>query len=138
MKLQILWGVTLAVAALSAIPAQAGSFRARNGATVNTVNAAVFEVVPRGTAAGPSYWCAAADYAQRGLRAAWTAKIYIARGLGPSATTGRRSAVQFTMDPQAAGVTPTPPSLSINSLRAGDSMSVQQAASYCNTDLGRR
>ena len=135
MKLQILWGVALAVAGLSAIPAQAGSFRARNGATVNTVNAAVFEVVPRGTAVGPTYWCAAADYSQRGLKAAWTAKIYIARGLGPSVTTGRRSAVQFTLDPKAAGVTPTPPSLSINALKTGDSLSVQQAFTYCNTAL---
>ena len=90
---------------------------------------------PRGTAVGPTYWCAAADYSQRGLKAAWTAKIYIARGLGPSVTTGRRSAVQFTLDPKAAGVTPTPPSLSINALKTGDSLSVQQAFTYCNTAL---
>lgn len=104
---------------------------------VNPVNAHVFEVIGRGGTNGVEYWCSAADHAQRVLRAPWTARLYIARSLGPSVTTNRRSAVQFTLDPEAAGVTPSSPSLSINALRTGDSMSVQQAHSYCMAPMRR-
>lgn len=117
--------------------AEASTFTARSGARVNPVNAAVFEVIPRGRSSGQAYWCAAGDYAQRALRAPWTATVYIARGMGQSVTTGRRSAVQFTLDPGAAGITPAASSLSLNSLKPGENMSVQQAYSYCNVPPSR-
>ncbi|MBK0326913.1 hypothetical protein I5535_06345 [Rhodobacteraceae bacterium F11138] len=116
-------------------PVLANAFTARNGARVNPVNAAVFEVVPRGGGGGGLYWCGAADYAQRALKAPWQARVYIARGLGPSETTNRRSAAQFTLDPQTAGVTPSAPSLSINALKVGDSMTVQQGFAYCQKQV---
>jgi hypothetical protein len=47
-------------------------------------------------------------------------------------TTNRRSAVQFTLDPDAAGITAIAPSISLNALKPGDNMSVQQGDSYCN------
>ncbi|AVO39549.1 hypothetical protein [Pukyongiella litopenaei] len=114
------------------VPLSALAFSAPHGARVNPVSNAVFEVVPRSSGNGPVFWCAAADYARRALGAPWTARIYIARGRGVSETTGRRSSVQFTLDPAAAGIQPMPPSVSLNALRAGDNMSVQEANSYCH------
>lgn len=115
----------------------ADAFTSRNGARVNPVDKVVFEVVPRNASTGPDIWCAASEYAQIALKAPWTAKLYIARGRGPSVTTNRRTAVQFTLDPAAAGVTPVPSGLSMNSLKAGESMSVQLAGSYCVTPTAR-
>lgn len=116
-------------ATLVALPADA--FTARNGARVNPVNSAVFEVVPSGSSAGQSIWCAASQYARRTLKAGWQSQVYVARGMGPSETTNRRSAVQFTIDPGAAGITPTGGSHSLNSFVVGDHMSVQQADRFC-------
>lgn len=113
-------------------PDAAFAFSGKRGTRVAPVNKVVFEVVARSSGSGPEYWCGAADYARRALGAEWKATIYIARGRGPSVTTGRRSAVQFTLDPAAAGITPIPPSISLNSLKVGDNMTVQQGNSYCN------
>jgi hypothetical protein len=115
----------------------ASAFNGQRGTRVGQVNKAVFEVVVRNTGAGPDYWCGAADYARRVLGASWQTEIYIARGRGASVTTGRRSAVQFTINPDAAGVTPIPPALSLNSLKVGDHMTVQKANTYCNMPTGR-
>jgi len=108
------------------------AFRGGGDTRVAPVNKAVFEVVARGSGTGYAYWCGAADYARRALGADWQDTIYIARGRGESVTTGRRSAVQFTLDPVAAGITPTGSSISLNALKVGDNMSVTQANSYCN------
>ncbi|MEY8829004.1 hypothetical protein AB9K34_11410 [Sedimentitalea sp. XS_ASV28] len=115
-----------------ALPQAGEAFTSKLGARVNPVNSSVFEVVPKSSGDGQVFWCSAADYAQRELRAPWQARIYIARGRAPSMTTGRRSSVQFTLDPQAAGITPAPSSISLNSLKVGESMTVQQAYGYCS------
>jgi hypothetical protein len=120
---------------LTILPDDGDAFTSRRGAKVNPVNAAVFEVVPKSGGIGADYWCGAADYAHRQLKASWQARIYIARGRGPSVTTGKRSAVQFTLDPAAAGITPAPSSLSLNSLKVGESMSVQNGFSYCQKEV---
>jgi hypothetical protein len=113
-------------------PDAAQAFNGRRGTRVAPVNDAVFEVVARNSGSGPEYWCGAADYSRRVLGAGWSTTIYIARGRGHSETTGRRSAVQFTLNPSAAGITPASQSLSLNSLKVGDHMSVQQGNTYCN------
>lgn len=123
--------LALTAAGILAIPTSADAFTGRRGTRVNPVDAVVFEVIARTAGSGADYWCGAGEYASRGLGAPWTARIYIARGRGPSVTTGRKSAVQFTLDPAAAGVTPTAPTISLNTLRVGDSMSVQQARGHC-------
>lgn len=120
----------LVVCAL-ALPAPADAFTGRRGVKVNPVDSVVFEVIARTAGSGADYWCGAAEYAQRALGAPWTATIFIARGRGPSVTTGRKSAVQFTLDPSAAGTSDDKRSWSLNALRAGDSMSVQSAYTYC-------
>lgn len=124
-------GVALLAGSLLALPQAGDAFTSRLGARVNPVNTAVFEVVPRSSGDGQVFWCSAADYAHRALGASWQARLYIARGRAPSVTTGRRSSVQFTLDPTAAGIIPAPSSLSLNALKTGETMSVQQAFTYC-------
>ena len=114
-----------------AMPGTADAFKGKRGTTVNPVDGAVFEVMARTAGSGPDYWCGASDYARRALGADWQARIYIARGRGQSATTNRRSAVHFTLDPAAAGIKPIDPAISLNALKVGDNMSVQQANGYC-------
>ena len=124
-------GLALIAGLVLSIPQTGNAFTSKLGARVNPVNSSVFEVVPKSSGNGQVFWCSAADYAQRALRASWQARIYIARGRAPSVTTGRRSSVQFTLDPKAAGITPAPSSLSLNALKVGESMTVQQAHGYC-------
>lgn len=118
-------------------PQAADAFNGKFGVRVAQVNDAVFEVVPRSSGSGPVFWCGAADYARQVLGAGWKTTIYIARGRGQSVTTNRRSAVQFTLDPSTAGITPIEQSLSLNSLKVGDNMSVQQANQYCTMPPSR-
>jgi len=124
-------GVCAATALLIVAPTLADAFNGKRGTRVAPVNDAIFEVVGRASADGMDYWCGAADYARRALGAPWTARVFIAQGRAQSVTTNRKSAVQFTLNPGAAGTSSGSPSLSLNSLREGDNMTVQQAYSYC-------
>lgn len=123
-----------AIVSLSvALPGAAAAFNGKGGTQVAPVNNAVFEVVLRGNSRNAgAYWCGASDYARRALKAPWSAKVYVARSWGPSVTTGRKSAIQFTLDPAAAGIQPRSPSLSLNKMPVGDNMSIQQANMQCN------
>ncbi|MGR3760166.1 hypothetical protein ACUXV3_08525 [Roseobacteraceae bacterium NS-SX3] len=126
------WIVPLTLAAILIGPAVAEAFSSRKGGRVNPVTPQVFEVIPRDPVLGAEFWCAAGDYARRALGAPWAAPVYIYRGRSVSVTTGRRSAVQFTLDAGLAG-NPEPGRYgSQNSLRRGDNMPVQRAANYCN------
>lgn len=119
-------------ALLLALPIPAEAFNARRNMHVNPVDSAVFEVIAPTAAPGGDYWCGAADYAQRALEAPWIARIYIARGRGPSVTTQRRTAVQFTLQPEVAGVQPLDPVFVMNMMKPGDSMTVAHALSFCD------
>lgn len=121
----------LAAAVLIGLAPQAQAFSSWNGYRVNQVDEFVFEVIPRGRSRTDDYWCSAADYARRVLGADWRQRIYIVRGYGPSVTTGRKTAVQFTLDPVAAGVAPLDSGGIRSGLRAGDSMTVQRANAFC-------
>ncbi|KIC13804.1 hypothetical protein [Leisingera sp. ANG-Vp] len=126
--------LSLAAAVPAVLPEQAAAWNDRRAARINTVSQDVFEVVP-GIASGRIFWCVAADHAQRTLKAPWNADLYITRGLGPSETTGRVSAVQFTLNPDLA---PAASRGNINSLEAGQRLSVQRAYDYCYRLPGRR
>ncbi|MFD3189427.1 hypothetical protein ACFMPD_04025 [Sedimentitalea sp. HM32M-2] len=126
-----LYSVALVAGLVAALPQAGAAFTSRGGTKVNPVNAAIFEVVPKTGGSGGVFWCGAADFAQRQMKAPWQARIFVARGRGPSVTTGKRSAVQFTLDPAAAGIQPAESSLSVNEFAVGESMSVQQAFYYC-------
>lgn len=121
----------IAAMLVTTIPSIADAFSGKRNTRVNPVNSAVFEVYGRGGMSGENFWCGAADYAHRALGAQWSATLYIARGRAPGETVNKKSTVQFTLDPGAAGITPERPSLSLNSLKVGDNMSVQAAYQYC-------
>lgn len=133
--------VSYAMAALSAVllslPISAEAFSAKRNMRVYPVDNVVFEVIARTAGGAGDYWCGAADYAQRALGASWTARVYVVRGRGPSVTTGRRTAVQFTLQPAAAGVQPIDPALSIDMMKPGDSMTVAHALTYCDRQPAR-
>ncbi|WP_298846294.1 hypothetical protein [uncultured Ruegeria sp.] len=104
---------------------------ARNGYRTEPINATEFEVIPRGDQRAEGYWCAAADYARRTLGAGWKDQIYVVRGYGPSVTTGRKTAVQFsTKQPENVGAQPS--SFVSFGFKPGYSMSVQGANARCN------
>ncbi len=129
---QISLALTVLTAVLLALPVPADAFSGRHNTRVNPVNDVVFEVIARTAGSADDYWCGAAEYAHRALGAPWSAHIYIVRGRGPSVTTGRRTAVQFTLHPGAAGVVPRDPAFLMNRMSPGDNMSVQQAIRSCD------
>lgn len=102
------------------------------GWEVNPVNDVVYEAVSEGAHGGAAFWCAAGSYAEIHLKAKPGAEIYVARGAGPSETTNRRSAAQFTLDPAAAGITPTGPSKNLNELVVGEHMTAGRARNFCS------
>ena len=125
----------LAVASLITLSVSATASAARNGFQAHPLNDTDFEVIPGPRMDTDGYWCAAADYARRNLGAGWRDEIYILRGYGPSETTGRRTAVQFSMQmPANLG---QQSSVSAG-FRAGDSMSVQRANGRCNSRVNTR
>jgi len=128
--------VFAATSLVLALPDSLAANASRHSIRVNPVYDGVFEVIPR-SGNGFLFWCGAADYAHRELRMPWSAKLHITRGLGPSETTGRRSAVQFTLDANLAATAPAGGYRSVNSLQAGDTMSVQRAFEYCFVPFGR-
>jgi hypothetical protein len=130
-------GALVSAAVIGALPLAAQAFSAKKNMQVNTLNSEVFEVVSSRAAKGYEYWCAVGDYAQRGKGMPWKANIYVARGLGQSETTDKTSAVQFTFDPKAAGTPVSASYRSTSDVFVGDTMSVRQAVSQCQTLSGR-
>lgn len=126
----------LAASLILALPDVSAANASRHSIRVNPVSDGVFEVIAR-SGSGYLFWCGAADHVQRVLRLPWNTSLYIYRGLGPSETTGRRSAVQFTLDPNLAAAAPAGGYGSVNSLQAGDTMSVLRAHEYCFVPFGR-
>lgn len=121
-----------AVALVIAGAAQAQSFLATAGdARVYQINENVFEVVGNSGRGFDLWWCGAATYARRALGASWAQPVTISRTLGQSQATGRRSSVQFTLNPQALGIA-TLRSYSPNALVVGDTKTVQDANRSCS------
>jgi len=126
MKRVLTLSLLAAFASTAGIPAHA----ARNGFETNAISATEFEVIPRARRDIDGYWCAAADFARRTLGAGWQQRIYVLRGYGPSVTTGRKTAVQFSLTPpsgsaqQGSGISA--------GFVPGDSMKVQSANGRCN------
>lgn len=123
----------LTVFTLTGLSTQADALTTRMGDRVLPVNDVVFEVIPRGKQRVGDFWCAASEYARRELGAGWSDRIYLVRGRGPSVTTGRKTAVQFSLTPEAVGVTPLENELTTirTGLKVGDNMTVNQGNSYC-------
>jgi len=114
-----------------ALPIPAEAFTGRHGTRVNPMGDSSFEVIARTGGPVDEYWCGASDYARLVLGAPWTAQIYLLRGRGHSVTTGRRTAVQFTMDADAAPPEGQGQFQRYSLLNPGSHMSVQRAAGFC-------
>lgn len=115
-------------------PVAADAYTARNRMNVEDIGGSAFEVVSRnGKTGARDYWCAAGEYATaQGL--ASNARIYLLRAPGPSLSQPGRKAVQFTTRPEASGITPLSPQLSLTVTAIGDNLSVALAREYCLPD----
>ncbi len=121
------------VALLLCLPQVASAdFSAKRDMRVSRINDAVFEVYGSTAASSGRYWCGAGDYARRALNAPWTALIYVVRGRGPGVSVNKRTTVQFTLDPKAAGLQPAEGSFISLPLRVGRSQSVQLSVQDCD------
>jgi len=116
--------------------AASADFTARRDMRVSVVNDAVFEVYGRSPTSSERYWCGAADYAHRVLGAPWGARIHVVRGRGPGDSVNKRTTVQFTLDPEAAGIVPGKAPLVSLSLRVGRSQTVQRSIQDCTVPEG--
>jgi len=118
----------------SLVWANAFFFGTLNRFSVAQVDATKFEVIASGGRVGArNYWCAAGDYGiSQGVRS--NTRVYLAVAEGPSVTTPGRKAVQFTFDPEAAGITPISPQLSLSVKAVGDNMTLSAARQYCFDD----
>lgn len=120
-----------AIAITLAWPGLAAAFTSSNLMQVNPLPGGDFEVVARGRATHGDYWCAAGEYVLHTVSRTGTRRIYISRGLGRSDTTGRRSAVQFSLKAPAQPEGSDSYSLSIR--RIGENLSVAAANAYCHS-----
>ncbi len=118
---------TMAALVLLNVPAVATA--APNGFQTEPISSTEFEVIPRARRDVDGYWCAAADFARRSLGAGWQQPIYVARGYGPSVTTGRKTAVQFSLAAPANAQQNMGISVGFT---AGQSRTVQSANGLCN------
>ncbi len=123
--------MSYAVLAALVLSTPASAFNGRIGYQTVALNSSVFEVIPRGRTDVDGYWCAAADFARRTLGAGWQQRIYVVRGYGPSEATGRKTAVQFSLQPPKETAQRSSKYVS-SGFKAGDSMSVQGANGRCN------
>lgn len=108
-----------------------GSFVTINDLRAVSLPDGRFEIKGRPTKTKDAYWCAAGDFARRGLGLPWDAKIYVVRGIGAAETGGARSAVQFTTTPEQLGITPYEADVVTDVLTPGYSRAVNSARGYC-------
>ena len=120
------FGLAALLAVAVAAPAQASA-----GRKARAINANLYEVTGRNSGDGTGIWCEAANFARRTLKASWQTPIYVASPMGNSQFTGRKGAVQFTLNPKAVGVTPGTNTPSINKFVVGNTMTVQEANYQC-------
>ncbi len=117
-------------------PAALYAFTATNRLSVADVDSAVFEVVAVPGSGPRQFWCAAGQYAlSKGARS--NARIYLVSGRQPSVSEPGRTAVRFTLNPDAAGITPVEPQLTLNVDVTGDNLRVASARQYCGVVISR-
>ncbi|MGR3615695.1 MAG: hypothetical protein ACU0BB_06605 [Paracoccaceae bacterium] len=131
---RVLAGLAIAATMASSALAAPKAFNGPYNIRVYQVTNNVFEVV---IVAGNGYgfWCGASDYARRALGAGWQDQVTIVSEMARSVVTGGRSAVQFTLNPEAEGITPKKMGYSINGLNKGETISIQKGSSYCDQRL---
>jgi len=124
--------VTTCTAVFMATSSGAQNSMTHAGFEINPVNDVVYEAVSTGAHGGTAFWCAAGLFVEAVLNVPPKTEIYVVRGAGPSETTGRRSAAQFTVEPDKAGVTPVESSNDLNEPVVGEHMQASLARNFCN------
>lgn len=127
--------LTVLAALTAAAPTSAQAFRAINTLDVVPIDRNRFEVIGRPRAIKNDYWCAAGDYLRRQLQLPWSTKIYVVTGIQRSEVTGARSAVQFTLAPEAIGLEPYSSSWVSDVLKPGYARDVTAAFHHCDRRL---
>lgn len=103
------------------------------GFEIHPVNDIVYEAVSDGAHGGAAFWCAAGEFVEIKLKASPDTQIFVVRGAGVSETTGRKTAAQFTIDAETAGVTPVESGGNLNELVVGESMTAGEARNFCSS-----
>jgi hypothetical protein len=134
MKMCQLHQIPLALVVFGATSAAA--LTAPFGTRVNPITDTTFEAIAPTAGTATQYWCGAATYARRAMKAEWDAKIFVLRGRGPSETTDRLSAVQFSMEPVANARRVS--GGAVNSFEPGMYLTVVQANVYCDRSVSGR
>jgi hypothetical protein len=128
---QIFTSLAFIAACSLALPLTAQEFRATNSLYVNRVDKNQIEVIGRPGVQKEDYWCGIGDYVRRVVRAPWKTRIYVVSDVGRGVTTGAKTAVRFTLHPNAIGIEPYENSLILNVLTVGYSRSVTAAFDQC-------
>ncbi len=115
--------------ALALTSAPASAWRAHNRHEVLPVSDTVFEVVAMVGSSAADYWCGAGDFTYAYRRMRGVQRIYIWRGLGPSATRPGRKSVQFSYSPPPGA--DTSPTLALSYDDVGDNLSAAMSQQYC-------
>ena len=115
--------ILLIVALAVATPAAA--FRAENGLTVEPVDNSTFYIPWRGKSGAYHFWCAAGDYAIRGLNLPTSTTIY--RYDAPVRQQGE--GIRFGFDPTRATAT------GLIKLQGGAGLNAALARTFCNERL---
>jgi len=119
----------LSVAMVTLAPGAGMAWQAENRLEVNALSDGSFEVVGKPGSSPADYWCAAGDYVLRVQGITGTRRIYVTRPRGPSQTTTRKSAVQFSLS-LPAGIR-AHDGVFLTVRRAGANLSVAVATNYC-------
>ncbi len=124
--------ISICIVAFMATPSFAKDSMTHAGFEIHPVNDVVYEAVSTGAHGGAAFWCAAGLFVESVLKVPPKTEIYVVRGAGTSDTTGRRSAAQFTVEPDKAGVTPAESSNNLNEPVVGEHMHASLARNFCN------
>ncbi|MFT7597004.1 MAG: hypothetical protein ACI8R4_004347 [Paracoccaceae bacterium] len=116
-------------ALLALTPGWANAWRGINRHEVYPVSDTVFEVLNDVGSGAVDYWCGAGDFARQVMGTPAAQRIYIWRGIGPSATRQGRRSVQFSLTPPPDA--DTTPGLSLSVKKVGDNMTSALAYQYC-------
>lgn len=124
----------LAAAIAVALPLGAGAqtYRAVNNLNVIPLDHASFEVIEARGEGPRGMWCAAADYAERRLRA--NGRIYIRDARGPSRSISGRKSVVFTTNAGALEQGPFQ-SVSLDTSQVGIGLPIGHAIQFCRRDV---
>ncbi len=115
-------------------------YRALNefGVILSAEEGAVLEVYAKPSASGMKYFCAAAEFAQRFLRAQPSDRLVITRAEGPSTTRDGATSVLFDIVPRAEAQGLPSGGVTLSPRRVGENRSVNSGKSFCKPVDRRR